>query len=168
MTAREFRRRLTKAQEFERKVIAELQIRGWLAEPFGQGQLSEQMRDVIKRISTPVRYMPDIIAAKKFSAKMRVVFIDAKDGDTHQETGNHNLETAALDAAEKWEAMSECPFYYVFSDGRVATPGLVREICWPGTYRGVGSGTPFVLFRKVACERFDVTFGTRDPWTEVA
>lgn len=168
MTKREFERRLSRAQEFERKVKAELDVRGWLAEPFGQGQLSEQMRDVIKRIRTPVRYMPDLIAAKRFTATTRVVFVDAKDGDRWRDTGNHDVETAALAAAHKWEDLSECPFYFVFSDAGVATPALITEIGKPGQYRGVGSGTPFLVFSAVACATFNSVFGHRDEWTEAA
>lgn len=166
MTKREFMRRLDQAQEFEQKVIAELIARGWQAEGFGQGQLSEEMRDVIRRVNTPVRYMPDIIACKRFPARTLLVFIDAKAGDKWRETGNHDVETAALDAAEKWVALSECPYYFVFPDGGVLEPPALRELGQPGRFRGIGSGTPFLLVPRSACTRFNAIFGPRDQWSE--
>lgn len=168
MTRPEFQKRLAKAQKHERRVKASLELRGWLAELFGQGQLSEQMRDVIKRVKTPVRYMPDIIAAQKFNATTRIVFIDAKDGDKWQETENHDVEKAALDAAEQWEQMSGCAFYYVFADGGVATPEMVRATCTDGRFRGIGSGTPFVVFPRSVCTTFDATFGPAEQWATSA
>jgi hypothetical protein len=168
MSAREFLRRLQVAVEFEHKAMAELTARGWLAEPFGQGQLSEQMRHIIQRVDTPVRYMPDLIAGKRQGGGTSVVFVDAKAGEKWRETGRHDVETAALDAAEKWEQMSGCPFYFVFTDGGVITPAVFRELGEPGRWRGVGSGTPFLLIDQQACRRFDAVFGSRDPWTETA
>jgi hypothetical protein len=168
MTAREFRRRLDRAQAFEEKVAAELVARGWVAERFGQGQLSEQMRDMIKRVKTRVRYMPDIIAAKRFGARTSLIFVDAKAGDKWRETGRHDVEAAALDGAEAFQAMADCPVYFVFSDGGVVTPAVFRELAAPGPYRGVGSGTPFLLATREVCQRFDAVFGFRDAWTELA
>lgn len=166
MTKREFMRRLDLAQEFERKVIAELVSRDWQAEGFGQGQLSEEMREVIRRVNTPVRYMPDIIACKRFTGKTLLIFIDAKAGEKWRETGKHDVETAALDAAEKWVALSDCPYYFVFPDGGVLTPAVLRELGEPGRFRGVGSGTPFLLVPRTVCTHFNTVFGPRDQWSE--
>lgn len=168
MTKREFVRRLEVATAFEEKVVAALVERGWRAERFGQGQLSEEMRDIIKRVNTRVRYMPDIIAAKSFNAKTLLVFVDAKAGDKWKDTGNHDIETAALEGAEKWEQYAECPVYFVFSDGGTVTPAVFRELATPGRFRGVGSGTPFLLIPRSACSKFDAIFGARDAWMEMA
>lgn len=167
MTRREFERRLEVATAFEVKVVAALVERGWRAERFGQGQLSEEMREIIKKVNTKVRYMPDVIAAKDFSAKTRLVFVDAKAGDKWQETGNHDIEAAALDGAEKWQQFSECPVYFVFANGDTITPQNFREMCKPGRFRGIGSGTPFLLVTRSACSPFNVVFGARDAWMEM-
>jgi hypothetical protein len=168
MTKREFERRLEVATAFEVKVVAALIERGWRAERFGQGQLSEEMRDIIRRVNTKVRYMPDVIAARTFAAKTKLIFVDAKAGEKWQETKNHDIETAALEGAEKWQEFSECPVYFVFTSGDTITPQDFRELATPGRFRGVGSGTPFLLVPRAACTRFDAVFGPRDAWMEVA
>jgi hypothetical protein len=163
-----FERRLEVATAFEEKVAAALIDRGWRAERFGQGQLSVEMRDVIRRVTTAVRYMPDIIAAKRFAAATRLVFIDAKAGEKYRRTGKHDVEAAALDGAEKWQEYSQCPVYFVFTNGDTITPQVFRELCTPGEYRGAGSGTPFLLIPRAACSRFNDIFGPRDAWMEGA
>ena len=168
MTKREFERRLAAATAFEERVAAALIDRGWRAERFGQGQLSEEMRDIIKRVDTATRYMPDVIAAKTFAARARLIFVDAKAGEKYIETGKHDIETAALDGAEKWEQFSGCELYFVFANGDTITPKVFRELATPGRYRGIGSGTPFLLVPRVACSRFDDIFGQRDAWMEGA
>jgi hypothetical protein len=168
MTKREFTRRLAAATAFEEKVVAALVDRDWRAERFGQGQLSEEMREIIRNVSTTVRYMPDIIAARKFRARTLLVFVDAKAGEKYKETGNHNVETAALEGAERWQEYSGCPLYFVFANGDTITPQVFRELATPGPYRGVGSGTPFMLVSRAACSKFDAIFGPRDAWMEVA
>lgn len=168
MTAREFRRRLALAVEFEDKVIAALTERAWLAERFGQGQLSAAMREMLRRVETTVRYMPDIIGARRFGNTTRVVFVDAKAGDRWRDTGKHDVEAAALVGAELWRDYSGCDVYFVFGDGGVITPAVFREMAEPGRYRGVGSGTPFYLVPRVACQRFDAIFGERDAWMDGA
>jgi hypothetical protein len=156
-----FRTRLASALEHEKNVTKALTERGWLAEQFGQAMLSEPMRDHLRRVKTSVRWMPDIIAAKSFPAGERIIFVDAKAGEKHKETGNHDVERAALESAERWIELSggQCPYYFVFSDGGVATPGDVREACWDGFYNGNGSGTPFVLFKADLCRPFHTVFG---------
>lgn len=156
-----FHQRLAAAKEHEQRVTDALLVRGWLAEPFGQAMLSDTMRDHLRRIPTSVRWMPDIIAAKSYPAGERIIFIDAKAGDRHKETGNHDIELAALESAERWIELSggQCPYYFVFGDGGIVTPGDVREVCWNGFYNGNGSGTPFVLFPTAVCRQFTAVFG---------
>lgn len=166
MTRREFERRLEVATAFEEKVVAALVERQWRAERFGQGQLSQEMRDIIRLVDTPTRYMPDIIAAKRFAAQTRLVFVDAKAGEKYRQTGKHDVETAALEAAELWEKYSRCEVYFVFTNGDTVTPNVFRELGQPGRFRGVGSGTPFLLIPCTACWGFDTVFGPRDAWME--
>lgn len=161
-----FERRLATAVAFEEKVVAALVERGWQAERFGQGQLSEEMRKLLRRVETAVRWMPDIIAAQQFTVKTRLVFIDAKAGEKWRETGNHDVEAAALVGAELWRDYSGCETFFVFTDGGVIDPATYRELAQPGRFAGSGSGTPFYLAPRAACQRFDGVFGIRDAWME--
>lgn len=156
-----FAKRMAAAIAHERQVCDALRVRGWTAEPFGQGQVSEPLRQQWRKVPTLSRWMADIIAAKTFPSRTLVVFIDAKAGIRYRNTGNHDIEVSALESAEKWIEFSgdECPYYFVFKDGSVATPGMVRELAVRGTYRDSGSGTPFVLIPAVACRPFDSIFG---------
>lgn len=156
-----FHRRLEEAKKHEAFVRVLLQIRGWTAEPFGQGQLTDAMRDHLRNIDTAVRWMPDIIAAKRFANRTLVAFIDAKAGDRWKETSNHDIEISALKAAEKWIELSgeQCPYYFVFGDTGVLTPEDVRGLGRRGSYYGNGSGTPFLLVPASACRPFDGAFG---------
>lgn len=161
-----FTKRLAVARKHEDRVLASLLLRGWAAEPFGQGQLTPDMREHLRKLDTSVRWMPDIIAAKRFAARTVVVFVDAKAGERYRDTGNHDIEVAALVAAEKWIQLASdaCPYYFVFDDGGVLTPAVARELGSPGPYRGNGSGTPFLLIPTSACSPFDGVFGPRDPF----
>lgn len=161
-----FAKRLADAKKHEDRVRASLLLRGWAAEPFGQGQLTVDMRNYLRDVKTSVRWMPDLVAAKRFAARTLVIFVDAKAGERYQSTGNHDIEIAALDAAEKWIQLAgdECPYYFVFDDGSVLTPSVAREMSTPGTFHGNGSGTPFVLVPVSACTPFDAIFGPLEPF----
>ena len=156
-----FQTRIAQAHQHEQWVIDHLTSRGWLAESFGQAMLSEPMREHLRRVDTSVRWMPDIIAAKNYAAGERIIFIDAKAGDKYKQTGNHDIELSALQSAERWIELSgdKCPYYFIFENGSVSTPGDVREFCWSGSFRGNGSGTPFVLFPAAICRDFTAVFG---------
>lgn len=155
-----FAARIKAAKDHEDRVLTELRRRGWLAEPFGQGQLPEQIRDHLRAFRTPVRWMPDIIACKTFSTGLKAVrYVDAKAGDKWKETGNHDIETAALEGAEQWEQYAGHPVYYVFGDGQVADPERIRACARQGQFNHRGSGTPFVLFSRELCVPFDTVFG---------
>ena len=58
--------RMREARKFERTVFDVLRSRGWTADPFGQGQLSQDIRAKLRQVKTPVRWMPDIIGCKIF------------------------------------------------------------------------------------------------------
>jgi len=156
-----FRSRMALAEHHEATVIGMLRDRNWDAESFGQGQLSELMRHSLRHINTYIRWMPDIIATRNIAGRNTVIYIDAKAGKRYLETGNHDIETAALEAAERWVEFnnSQCPYYFVFDDGATTTPEDVRDNCRPGRYNGNGSGTPFVLFPREICRPFDAIFG---------
>lgn len=157
-----FEHRLALALAHEHNVLTALRHWGWDAEPFGQAQLSTAMREHLRRYTpvTPVRWMPDIIAARQLPRGLtRVVYVDAKAGEQWQTTGNHDVETAAVDAAEGFEAYTRCPVYFVFTDYCVTTQEEIREFGTPGPQYGNGSGTPYLLFPRGICSRWDDVFG---------
>ena len=53
-----FDQRIREAHQFERTVLDALRVRGWTAELFGQGQLSEDVRAILRQVETPVRWLP--------------------------------------------------------------------------------------------------------------
>jgi hypothetical protein len=53
-----FDQRIREAHEFERTVLGALRVRGWTAELFGQGQLSEDVWAILRQVETPVRWLP--------------------------------------------------------------------------------------------------------------
>lgn len=145
----------------EQRTLDALRERGWDSELFGQSLLTEPMSDRLGRVDTPVRWMPDIIAGKNIGGRQRIVFVEAKGGTRYRDTGNHDIQVASLDAAEKWVTFAggECPLFYIFDDLGVTTPAAIRASCWEGQYRGNGSGTPFVLFPTAICRPIDAIFG---------
>lgn len=154
---------LIKTAELQETAIVEaLRNRGWTAEKFGQGQLTEELRNHLRRVPTYVRWLPDIIAGRQHPHTTHIIFIDAKGGTTYQRTGNHDIQTTALEAAERWIEFTNhtCHYFYVFDDWSVSTPGDVRENCWDGRYVGNGSGTPFKLFPTSITKSFDAVFGS--------
>lgn len=161
-----FQERLADAMRHEDAVIEALKSRDFLADRFGQGQLPEHQRDHLRlyrdqgKYPTPVRWMPDIIASKKFANRSIVIFVDAKAGNRYEQTGRHDLEIAAIESAMGWAMYSRCPAYFVFQDFRVATPEDVLEHGQQGQFRGSGSGTPFLLIPVDVCRPFDDVFGT--------
>lgn len=158
MTATAFEKRMAAAAAFEKQVRDALAERGWYAEPFGQAQLTERTRQALRDIqpTTRVRWLPDIIASRRFSSRTQVIYIDAKAGDKWRETGRHDFECAAVEASAKWAEYSGCPTYFVCSDWSVYTPDHVAETGTPGSFRGSGSGTPFLLVLQRSGLPFDV------------
>lgn len=154
-----FERRMRQATAHENAVIEQLRLRGWLAEPFGQGQLPTRIREQLRTIDTDVRWMPDLIAIKSFPNGQQLRFVDAKAGDRWRTSGNHDIETRALEAAEAFYAYAKWPVYFVFSDMSLTDPERIRELGRPGPYYGSGSGTPFLLFSTTICRPLDSTFG---------
>ena len=162
MNINDFNDRLTLGIKHEESIREALRLRGWLAEPFGQAMISETMRSHLRKVDTPVRRLPDIIAAKGLASGEQIIFIEAKGGKRYRETGKHDVELASLESAEAFiDYSGGCPFYFVFDKGGVATPEDIREVCWPGYFNGRGSGTPFVLFPVDICRSFASVFGEK-------
>lgn len=161
-----FERRIREAKLFEDAVLAAVRQSVWDAEPFGQGQLTQGMHDHLRRYrtddggATPLRWLPDLIAARRMPhGKTAVRLIDAKAGERWKKTGNHDVEKAALDAAELWEQSFGVPVYFVFTDWSFATVGMLRDMeLRDGPCYGNGSDTPYWLFAASSCTPFDALF----------
>lgn len=161
-----FAARMAEAALHEQAVLNEIRCRGWIAEPFGQGQLPERVRDLLrKHSSTLVRWMPDIIAMKQFPNGMQLRFVDAKAGNKWETTGNHDVEIKALESADAFYSYAKAPVYFVFTDMGAAAPEDIWDVGWQGPNYGNGSGTPYLLFPAAVCRPLDATFG---PVTEAA
>ena len=155
-----FDERLAVATRWETVALEALRRNSWDAEPFGQGQLPKRMRDHLRDFPTAVRWMPDIIAARFYPTGLHVVrYVDVKAGEAWRRTGNHSVEVAAMNAAERWQDFAGNPVYYLFSDGYVITAEDAREVCSERPWMGSGSGTPFVVFPREACRPFRDVFG---------
>lgn len=141
-----FDARLVKATAFEDAVIEKLRECGYLADRFGQGQLPERQRALLRFHDTQVRWMPDIACSRRFAKSSLFMFLDAKAGDTYLRTGNHDIEKASLDALVEWKRFSKLPTFIITSDWKVHDPERILNLCWSGYFRGTGSGTPFVLW----------------------
>ena len=150
---------MTQTHDHETQVIDALRRRGWNAEKFGQAQLTELTRSHLRCVKTSVRWLPDIIATRQNGKQTGVAYIDAKGGHTYLRTENHDVQTDALETAEKWSQFSGSPVFFVFRDWGVVTPDDVRMHAWDGQYNGRGSGTPFKVFPTLVCSSFDVVFG---------
>jgi hypothetical protein len=94
-----FDRRMREAHELEGAVLDALRARGWTAEPFGQGQLPEDVQAILRQVETPVRWIQDIIECKKFAAHTLAVFVDAKAGERWRKTDRHGIEQSAAESA---------------------------------------------------------------------
>lgn len=156
-----FNVRLGAARELETKVIAGLESRGWFAWAFGQEQIPEQGRDILRRYKDDahrpslIRWMPDILALRE-THRPQVALIDAKGGDGPR----YAIETRSLEAAEIFVGRLHTPVFFVCRGGGVLTPRDIRERGWPGPESTKGSGTPYLLVDKRWAQKFDAVFGT--------
>lgn len=156
----DFDKRLQGSRKLEQRVIDGLHRRDWLAYPFGQEQIPEDGREVLKayldeaRRPSMLRWMPDILAVHS-GPPVRVVLIDAKGGNGQR----YAIETRSVEVAEMFVARLHTPVFFVCEDGRVLSPRDVRERGFLGPATANGSGTPYLLVEKRWATRFDVIFG---------
>jgi hypothetical protein len=151
-----FAERFGKAQTWETQLPDRLRDRGWLAAPFGQAQIPEEMRPHLARWldcygrSTLLRWTPDIIAIRP-TANPFVCLIDAKtESEKNQNSLNYSIEINAVDAGLAIVRDWHMPLFYVWPDGGVLTPDLVlnrwnRKLDGDGAE---GSQTAFYLVAK--------------------
>ena len=157
-----FQDRLSLASTHEEKVLRSIRKREWwVACAYGQGMLSSEVRNHLRRNNTPLRWHPDILAVR--SDDRRVVYgVDAKT-EQRTDTAYFSIEKSALAALHGWYSNWGTPVVIVWGDGSsnftwdllADDQNALRE----GPYRGNGSGTSFWLWPKNRARPFDDIFG---------
>lgn len=146
-----FAARMAPALEFEIAVIERFNSTGWRAFPFGQSQLPDECRDLLRRYEDGsrrpclIRWMPDVIAFNVQTRRTYVALIDAK---VCGDRPNYAVEMSAAETAEAFTDRLYTPTFFVFDDWRVMTPREVRQRGRAGPNRSNGSGTPYYLIEK--------------------
>jgi len=150
-----FAERFQPARAWEVELIDRLRDRGWLAAPFGQAQIPDEMRPYLWRWaddygrSTLLRWTPDIIAVKP-TANPFVCLVDAKtESAKNQASPNYAVEVNAVDAGLAIVRDWHMPLFYVWPDGGVLTPHLVANR-WHRKLDGDGAGGSQTAFYLVA------------------
>lgn len=151
-----FQERLAAAEAHERAVQRRLEAAGWTVVPFGQGQLPAEMRDALRRVKTPARWLPDLLAARRVGRRTVAVFVDAKTG--RADTANYDIEWECVLSLVRFAKFSRLPVVFVMHDFGVLYPEFVRFVSRHGVrtgHGGKGSGTPYCLVRKTLAAPFD-------------
>jgi hypothetical protein len=156
--------RVRPGQLHELAVMERLRQAGWIAEPFGQGQLSDPFRRLLKQFETTahqptlIRWLADIIAGREVGTdRSSVVLVDAKCCNGRP---NYAIELSAIETAEVFCNQLYTPTVYVFDDFHCLTPREARQRGRQGNdpAPGNGSGTPYVLIDKRWGHAFDEFF----------
>lgn len=161
-----FRQRLMPARIHELRVEMWLLERGWEVCRFGQAQLSDDVRGLLRRYpGLPLRWSPDLLVVRQAGTgdwHDDVRLIDAKSGRT--DTACYAVEKASLNAAIRWMPTHSVDEWLVFEDGNCCRrshmtfdPPYVVD----GPQHGNGSGTPYWLISKSApfMHHIDEEFG---------
>lgn len=151
----DFQSRLALGNELEQRVTEELTGRGWTAVSWGQGTWPEEIRYALKQTDSPIRWTPDIVAARGSS----VAFIDCKNSHPVRDGNAHSVDKKCLRASREFAAMFDVPVFYVFDSLGVITPDQVMAFC---NTRTVGNGPACFFINRVLPAPFDVVFGS--PW----
>ncbi|MFF0415317.1 hypothetical protein ACFYUY_33390 [Kitasatospora sp. NPDC004745] len=142
--------------QHEQHVMDELERRGWTVHPFGQGTYPPAVQAALGLTDSPLRQLPDMIAARG----AQVVCIDAKTSLGSTDSHRFSVSRKSLLAGLQFTAIGvSVPLYYVFGDLRVLTPAEVAS------YSGYGHQHPggsYCLVSTVRAHRFDDVFGAGD------
>lgn len=155
-----FQARMSEALPHESAVKQRLESIGWIVCPFGQAMLSGELRSLLLRIrpASPVRWLPDFVAAKQeHDASVRSFFVDAKGGRT--DTKNYSFEIASVESQKSLSIAMKTEAIFITKDFKVLTPEIIETQGWEGPRRSNGSGTPYYLVEKWHGIPFDDMFG---------
>jgi len=151
-----FEHRLDAALQHEDAVALALERLGYTVTHFGQGQLSEAAREVLKAHDNPIRWMPDLLAVNLRHA----VMVDAK----FTAGRNYAIQTKAHEAHYSMAIALGTPVVYVWGDMHANTWYQVDQ--YADQYLGTpanGSGTPFKLLRTAYGQALDLVLHNLTP-----
>lgn len=143
--------RKTAGDHLEERVRAELGVRGWMVDLLGQGAMSEPVTAVLGRTKSPLRFLPEFIAARKGE----LCLIDCK-GRISPHTGRHSISRSAVQAHLAMRTLFDLPIYYVFETLGVMTPFDVQRFA---DTRVGGRGGSYFLVSAAEARPFDAFFG---------
>ena len=139
--------------QHERRVMDELQRRGWFVHACGQGTYPPAIQRALSRTDSALRQFPDILAALEST----VVAIDAKTRMPSSTSSRYAVSRRGINAGLQFQGLNpQIALYYVFGDMTVLTPAEVA--CYAGETRSFTSGAYF-LIRTGRAHRFDDVFG---------
>jgi hypothetical protein len=147
--------RLSIGTAHERRVATELRARGWAVDIWGQGALSAEVRDAIQRGESRLRFLLDLIAARKGE----LVTVDCKDQLRSTNSGRYAIARQCVNFGLQMAAL-DVPLYYVFGNLGVLLPTEVKAYGRIGS-RGTGSGAYYLVPDRLG-HQFDDVFGTPD------
>lgn len=148
-----FQQRLARGEEFEQRVIKELESRGWEAHRYGAGTWSEGMKDILRQSDSDLRWAPDLYATR---GRSELVFIDCKNTMSIRDGDHHTINRRCLDAGRKFGPRYDWPLYYVFDGLGVMTPHQVMD--WQ-KMRRLGHTGAYVRLPRHMPVPFDEVFG---------
>lgn len=161
-----FEQRMAVSEAHERAIIDRLIAKGWRAHLFGQSQLPNAMRDLLRTYHddglnpTLLRWLPDILAGY-VTHRTYACLIDGKVCSSAH--ANYAVETSALDAVRLLSDAVGLPCFFVFDDFGVLTPRDVTLRGLPGRNSSHGSGTPYLLVERRFARPFDCVFPGIEP-----
>lgn len=144
----------------EERTRDELWLRGWTVDLLGQGAMSAPVTSVLGRSKSPLRYMPEFIAARRGE----LCLIDCK-GRISPNTGRHSISRAAVQAHVAMRSLFDLPIYYVFETMGVMTPFDVQRFA---DMRVGGRGGSYFLVPAFDARPFDAFFGDIHPHAAAA
>jgi hypothetical protein len=154
-----FRERMRIAREHESLVLASIRKRDWwVACEYGQGMLTEEVRNHLRHIDTPLRWQADIVAVR--TDRPAAYMVDAKASD-RRDTPNYDIEQSALMVSHNWYTHMRLPLVIVWYDGGCNfTWDLLAADAPLVPMSGVGpQRTDFFLWPKAQARPFDSVFG---------
>jgi len=155
MTTWDLRSRV--AADHEQHVADELRRRGYRVEPWGLGTFRPVCKAMIQACDSPLRYLPDLIAAPR-NQPHRAVLIDCK-AQLRDAADERAIEQDCADAGLALAAAARLPIWYVFSDLAVSSPQDVLatgRLTPPGPN---GSGSFYYRVPRALDRDFDAVFG---------
>lgn len=147
-----------KAHEVD--VRKRLMDQGWDAQEWGNGLLTDTIRNVLQHQPTKLmlRWLPDLIAVRGFGVRL----VDAK-AEKRSDTPFFSLEIDAWSTHLVLERVFGIPVVYVWDDYTTNRPSRLVVAQWKlEPDRVNGSGTPFVLVEKCAQKPWDWAFPAVD------